>query len=203
MNRDVACRPLPLSFYAGSALDVAPRLIGCVLCSLVDSKLVGGVIVETEAYLEDDPASHSYGGPTPRNRSMFGPPGRAYVYRSYGVHWCLNIVTGEVGVGEAVLIRALEPLVGLEAAYRRRGVQDARLLFSGPGRLCQALAVDRTFDGLPLSGPPLWVEEGPPSARKIEATSRIGISAGKDRLWRFFDVNSPFCSRRTRSKHAR
>lgn len=142
-------RPADIDFRL-SVQELAPRLLGVTL--LVDG--VGGRIVETEAYHRMDPASHSFRGPTPSNASMFGPPGRAYVYRSYGVHWCLNLVCGQEGDGAAVLIRALEPTHGLAQMQQRRGLQDERLLCAGPGRLTQALAIDRSFDGLPLDRQP-------------------------------------------------
>src|SRR5437016_9815352 len=142
--------PLTKEFFARSVHNVAKELIGATF--LVDG--VGGTIVEVEAYHHEDPASHGYGGRTERNAAMFGPPGHAYVYRSYGIHWCLNFVCEEVGSASAVLLRALEPVFGLDAMRARRGLDEPRLLASGPGRLCQALGVTRDHDGLPLDEPP-------------------------------------------------
>ena len=137
------------AFFARSVHEVAPELLGVTL--LVDG--VGGSIVELEAYDHEDPAAHGYRGRTERNAVMFGPPGHAYVYRSYGIHWCLNFVCADEGVPDAVLIRALEPMHGLEVMAARRGVENPRLLCSGPGRLCQALGVTREHDGLPARSP--------------------------------------------------
>jgi DNA-3-methyladenine glycosylase len=171
-------------------VDVARQLVGWTL--LVDS--VGGVIVETEAYDEDDPASHGFGGPRPRNASMFGPPGRAYVYLSHGLHWCLNFVCREAGRGAAVLVRALEPTEGLERMRERRGVSEPRLLAAGPGRLGQALAIDRSFDGLALDRPPF--EFRPPTGTvDVVADVRIGITKAAERPWRFVALGSRFLSR--------
>jgi DNA-3-methyladenine glycosylase len=154
---------------------------------------VGGVIVETESYNPTDPASHTYVGVTPRTAVMFGPPGRAYVYRSYGLHWCLNIVCG-TSPGGAVLIRALEPRLGLETMHERRGLTDIRKLCSGPGRLCQALAITGEHTGLPLYEPPFaleWRTAEPP----IAVGPRIGITKAVDQPWRFGLAGSPFLSR--------
>ena len=178
-------------FFARSVHDVAPDLIGVTL--LVDG--VGGRIVEVEAYDQEDPASHGYAGRTPRNVSMFGPPGHAYVYRSYGIHWCLNLVCGPEGVAEAALIRALEPTAGLEQQRRRRGVDDVRLLCSGPGRLCQALGITREgHDGLALDQPPFHLEarSEPP---EIVTGPRIGITRATERTWRYGLAGSRFLSR--------
>ncbi|MFL6039669.1 MAG: DNA-3-methyladenine glycosylase [Gaiellaceae bacterium] len=178
------------SFFARSVHEVAPDLIGVTL--LVDG--VGGRIVEVEAYDEEDPASHGHGGRTARNASMFGAPGRAYVYRSYGIHWCLNLVCAQEGVPEAVLIRALEPTAGLEQQRRRRGVHDERALCSGPGKLCQALAIAREHDGLPLDRAPFRLEERrePP---EIATAPRIGITRATELSWRYLEAGSPYVSR--------
>ncbi|PIP00731.1 DNA-3-methyladenine glycosylase [Pleomorphomonas carboxyditropha] len=172
------------------AAELAPLLIGATLT--VDG--VGGVIVETEAYEADDPASHSFAGERPRNRAMFGPPLTAYVYRSYGVHWCFNIVTGPAGHGAAVLVRAIEPTVGLTTMAERRGMAEPRLLASGPGRLTEALGITIAHDGLSLDAPPfrLIPRDGAPD---IVTGPRIGITRAADRLWRFGLRGSPFLSR--------
>lgn len=178
-----------IDFYAHPA-KVAERLIGTIL--LVEG--VGGRIVEAEAYDREDPASHSFSGPNPRNASMFGPPGRAYVYRSYGVHWCMNFVCMEKGHGAGVLIRAIEPLAGIELMRARRGVQDLRLLCSGPGRVCQALAVTRAHDGMKLSEPPFQLMAATGTVEVISGP-RIGISKAMDVPWRFGLKGSKFWSR--------
>jgi DNA-3-methyladenine glycosylase len=178
-------------FFARPVHEVAPELIGATL--LVDG--VGGRIVEVEAYDQDDPASHSYRGRTARTASMFGPAGQAYVYRSYGIHWCLNLVCGEDGHAEAALVRALEPTSGLDAMRERRGIEAARALCSGPGKLCQALGITRAHDGVALDEPPFEL-----IARELEPPlavgPRIGITRATEQPWRYGLAGSPFLSRR-------
>lgn len=176
--------------WPDDAVRFARRLIGARL--LVDG--VGGIVVETEAYDQDDPASHSFPGPTARNATMFGPPGHAYVYRSYGIHWCLNLACAPEGHGAGVLIRALEPTHGLEIMAARRRVTDPRLFCSGPGRLTEALAVTRAHDGLPVESAPFSLELAetePP----IVVGPRIGISKAVEKPWRFGLAGSRFLSK--------
>jgi DNA-3-methyladenine glycosylase len=169
----------------GDPVSAARDLIGWTL--LVDG--VGGPIVETEAYRSDDPASHSFPGRTPRNAVMFGPPGRFYVYLSYGIHWCVNIVCGLEGTGAAVLVRALEPAHGIDQMRSRRGREPLRELSSGPGRVGQALAAGPHLTGRVADLHP------PDVGRRVVATTRIGISKAADRRWRFLDPDSPYVSR--------
>lgn len=177
---------LPASFFDRDAVGVARDLIGAAF--LVGS--AGGVIVETEAYTPDDPASHSYRGQTVRNAPMFGDPGTAYVYRSYGLHWCMNVVCER---GSAVLLRALEPAWGLGLMRERRGVSDPRLLASGPGRLSQALAIDAALNGRPVTALPFALRLAPPA--ELVTGTRIGISRGTERPWRFGQAGSRFLSK--------
>jgi DNA-3-methyladenine glycosylase len=177
-------------FFARRASDVARDLVGATL--LVNG--VGGMIVETEAYDSGDPASHSAKGPTIRNAAMFGPPAHAYIYRSYGLHWCLNAVCGVTPDGSAVLIRALQPTAGLDVIEQRRGRSDLRLMCSGPGRLCQALAITGSMNGRSLFAGPFSIDF---CHRPVEivAAKRIGITRGADTLWRFGLHHSPYLSR--------
>jgi DNA-3-methyladenine glycosylase len=185
---------LTRSFFDRSVHEVAPDLIGAVL--LVDG--VGGRLVELEAYHHTDPAAHSFRGPTRRNAVMFGPPGFVYVYRSYGIHWCLNFVCEATGSASAVLIRAIEPVAGLAVMRRRRGISDVRLLCSGPGRLCEALGVTDKHNGFALDAPPfaLFARTG-----KVEVVTgpRIGITKAIERPWRYGEKDSRFLSKPFRS----
>jgi DNA-3-methyladenine glycosylase len=181
-------------FFARSVHEVAPEIVGCTL--LLDG--VGGRIVEVEAYDGEDPASHGFRGLTQRNRSMFGPPGHAYVYRSYGIHWCLNLVCDREGSPEAVLVRALEPTHGLDRMRERRGVDVPRLLCSGPGRLCQALGITRDHDGLALDEPPFEIRAREAEVELVRGP-RIGISRAADLPWRYGVAGSRYLSRALRA----
>jgi DNA-3-methyladenine glycosylase len=177
---------------------VAPDLLGRLLVRRVaGGELLVGRIVECEAYQEDDPASHSHRGPTQRTSVMFGPPGHLYVYLSYGMHWCCNVVTGDDGEGSAVLLRAVEPVEGIEHMRAlRSGIRDDRLVCAGPGRLTRAFAISGSHNGLDLvEGRGLWVSTGRPLASaEVEIGPRVGISVARDRTWRFRERGSPFAS---------
>ena len=191
---------LPQEFFTRSAVDVARDLIGCTF--LYGG--VGGRVVETEAYRQDDPACHGYRGRTARNAVLFGPPGHLYVYFTYGMHFCGNVACEPEGVGAGVLLRAIEPLAGVDAMATRRGTSEPRLLCAGPARLAQALGIGREQNGLPVWLPPLaflgrpgapagphgWSRRPP----RIVATARIGVDDTKP--WRFVDADSPLLSRR-------
>jgi DNA-3-methyladenine glycosylase len=182
---------LKREFFDRSVHEVAPELVGVTL--LFGG--VGGVIVEVEAYDHEDPAAHGYRGRTRRNASIFGPPGHAYVYRSYGIHWCLNFVCAAVDVAQAVLIRALEPTAGVEEMRRRRGMDDTRLLCAGPGRLCQALGITGEHDGRPLDEPPFELRPRTGEVA-VAAGRRVGITRAADRPWRYVFAGSRYISRR-------
>jgi DNA-3-methyladenine glycosylase len=188
-------RLLRREFFGRSVHEVAPELIGATL--LFNG--VGGEIVEVEAYHHTDPAAHSYGGRTPRNAVMFGPPGYAYVYRSYGIHWCLNFVCEEEGSASAVLIRALRPTAGFATMRRRRRIADERLLCSGPGRVCEALKITGAHNGLRLDAEPFALR-----ARSAEPDMvvgvRIGITKAVDHPWRYGLEGSPFLSKPFRDR---
>jgi DNA-3-methyladenine glycosylase len=181
---------LSRAFFSRSVHEVAPDLIGATV--LVNG--VGGRLVEVEAYHHTDPAAHSFRGPTARNAVMFGPPGYAYVYRSYGIHWCLNFVCEPKGSASAVLIRAIEPTAGIAAMRRRRGLADERLLCSGPGRLCEALGVTGAHWGLPLDAPPFEIFARP-GAVDVVAGPRIGITKAAELPWRYGEKGSRFLSK--------
>jgi DNA-3-methyladenine glycosylase len=183
-------KPLKRAFFSRSVHEVAPELIGATL--LVNG--VGGVIVELEAYHHTEPAAHSFRGPTPRNMVMFGPPGFAYVYRSYGIHWCVNFVCEKEGSASAVLIRALQPTHGIPAMRRRRGLHDERSLCSGPGKLTEALAITNAHNGLPLDAPPisLFARSEKP---EIAVGVRIGITKAIELPWRYGLKGSKFLSK--------
>jgi len=181
--------------FSADAATVARQLIGVTV--LLDG--VGGRIVETEAYDREDPASHAFAGETERNASMFGPPAHAYVYRSYGIHWCLNFVCREAGHGAGVLIRALEPVAGLDVMRARRDALEERALCSGPGKLCQALGVTRAHDGMALAGASFALLPAEAGLVVVEGI-RIGISKAVDVPWRFGLAGSRFLSRPIRSQ---
>jgi DNA-3-methyladenine glycosylase len=176
--------------FFGKSVHVARQLIG--KCLLIDG--IGGVIVETEAYDESEPAAHSFIGERVANAALFGPPGRAYIYRSYGIHWCLNFVCGETGHGAGVLIRALEPIAGIPVMKRRRKQANPKLLCSGPGRLGQALAVTHELNGKSLSAAPFRLSDSIAKPQVVRG-KRIGLTKAVDLPWRFGLKDSPFLSR--------
>lgn len=187
---------LPRSFFARPTGEVAPDLLGCVLVRSVPGAVLSGRIVETEAYGgADDPGSHAFRGPTRRNGVMFGPPGYLYVYRSYGIHSCLNVVCEREGAAGAVLIRALEPISGIEIMERSRGGRPVADLCNGPGKLCAALDITIALNGADLEGDQVWIEEGQ-RPKEVETTTRIGLTRGSDLPLRFVVAGSPFASRR-------
>ena len=185
-------KPLPRRFYARDPVEVARDLIGRLLVRETDGVTIIGRIVEAEAYSREDPASHSFRGQTRRNVTMFGPPGHAYVYISHGIHHCMNVTTGEAN---AVLLRALEPVVGTEEMARRRGIAEERLLCAGPGRLCQALGIALADDGHDMTKREgMWLAAGAP-VDSVTATARIGLSVAMDVPWRFVEEGTRYASR--------
>ena len=183
-------KPLHRAFFNRSVHEVAPDLIGATF--LVDG--VGGIIVEVEAYHHTEPAAHSFNGPTPRNLVMFGPPGFSYVYRSYGIHWCVNFVCEKEGSASAVLIRALQPTQGIAAMRRRRGLHDERALCSGPGKLCEALGITIKHSELALDRPPIALHARL-SKPEVVAGVRIGLTKAVDLPWRYGQKESRFLSK--------
>jgi DNA-3-methyladenine glycosylase len=189
-------RKLNREFYNRPTLKVARELLGKFLVVKKGGRLLSGKIVETEAYDGfKDPASHAYRGMTPRNQVMFGPPGYAYVYLTYGMHHCLNLVTQKKGYPAAVLIRALEPVDGISVMKRRRGRQRLKDLTSGPAKLCQALGVDRRLNGADLLSDTIFVEDRGEVPGRIARSSRIGVNEGKKKKWRFYLDSNQFVSR--------
>lgn len=188
---------LPDKFYQQPTLTVAQSLLGCILRTMIDGREASGLIVETEAYHQDsDEASHAFRGVTKRTEVMFGAPGHAYVYFIYGAHFCVNVVTEQSGIGAAVLIRALEPLTGVEVMQKRRGTQDPLRLTNGPGKLCQAVGITKAFNGASfLDSPNISLLHGTrvrPS--RISTSKRIGISKSKELPWRFYITDSLYVS---------
>ncbi len=194
--------PLPRDFYAQPTLLVAEQLLGKLLVRVVRKGEITGRIVEVEAYIgEEDPACHAARGPTRRNSIMYGEPGHAYVYFTYGMHYMLNFVTEPEGFPAAVLIRALEPLDGVGLMRRSRKRRATRELTSGPGKLCQALKIDLSLNGADLCRPPLYVEDSGTRPEKIIWAERVGIREGCDRLWRCYVAGNPFVSIRAKNEN--
>lgn len=190
---------LPREFYARPTTEVARDLLGRVLAHQSEKGLVAGIIVETEAYGPDDPANHAHRGRTRRNATMFGRPGLAYIYKIYGMYWCVNAVTVSEGVGEAVLIRALEPVAGIEIMERNRNTSVRHLLCSGPGRLCAALGLTGAMDGADLTAGPLFIAGERPEDLPIITTTRVGITQAADRPWRYYIAGSRYVSKKAPS----
>jgi DNA-3-methyladenine glycosylase len=191
-------KTLARSFYARPALVVARALLGRDLVrTLEDGSVLRARIVECEAYRQDDPASHSFNGRTPTRETMFGPPGHLYVYVSYGMHFCMNVVTGRDGEGSAVLLRAAEPIEGIERMIELRGLDIPRLLLAGPGRLCQGLGITRAQDGTDLVvGDELHLERGRPvPGADVVVGPRVGLTVAREQPWRFTVRGSRFLSR--------
>lgn len=188
---------LPLSFYSRSAVMVAKELIGARIIHGSREGISGGIIVEAEAYRgEDDPASFASKGRTPKSEMLYGPPGRAFIYLNYGIHWLLNVVTETKDFPGAVLIRAVEPVEGISLMKKRRNTDDELNLCSGPAKTCQALGIDSNLNGQPLyfSHSPLWIEKRQPLKGELVWRPRVGIKEGKDRLWRVYVKGSPYIS---------
>lgn len=187
---------LPRSFFERPTLEVAPDLLGKILVRAKGSVIVSGRIIEVEAYRNsDDPASHAHRGLTPRNKLMFGNAGYAYVYFIYGMYFCVNVVTEREGVAGACLIRALEPVGGTDAMKKRRGISSMHELTNGPGKLCQAFAIDRSLNGADLRSDFLYLIDDGFKDFKIQSSSRIGIRVGAEKPWRFFVKGNEFVTK--------
>lgn len=187
-------------FYARPTLEVATELLGRKFVHESEEGVASGRIVEVEAYCgEFDPGSHAFRGETPRNSVMFGPPGQLYVYFTYGMHFCCNVVCESDGVAGAVLLRAIEPVDGIDLMKQRRGTEVIRDLARGPARLCQALGIDRRQNGADLTVPPMWIEQRRSVVGEIKSSPRIGLRPGIDQPWRFYE-DGPWISRRVRPK---
>ncbi|MDH5656206.1 MAG: DNA-3-methyladenine glycosylase [Spirochaetia bacterium] len=189
-------RPLPRNFFSKPTLEIAKSLLGKYLFRDLNGQILSGMIVETEAYHEkNDPACHAHRGMTERNKVMFQSAGRLYVYFTYGMHYCMNIVTEDKGIGAAVLIRAVEPIDGIEIMSENRKHRNHNLC-NGPARLCQAMKIDKNLNGMILDCDTVWIGKGIKiSEEMIGVSERIGISAGKELLWRFFIKNNPAVTR--------
>ena len=187
---------LPVSFYSRDTRTVARKLLGHILINCNSEGMTSGIIVETEAYLQNDPACHAARGMTKRNQAMFGPPGCAYIYLIYGMYHCFNVVTREQGIGEAVLIRALEPVRGIELMKKRRGRDKLTELCSGPARLVQAMGINKSQNGRDLTGNELFICAAGEGGHEIVNTTRIGISEGKELPLRFYIAGNPNVSKK-------
>ncbi|MCI0530437.1 MAG: DNA-3-methyladenine glycosylase [candidate division Zixibacteria bacterium] len=194
-NGERCHRRVSRQFFDLPTLELARALLGKLVVREIDGQSLSGRIVETEAYLgRKDPASHAFRGVTRRNSTMFGPPGYAYVYFVYGNHYCLNVVSGPDGTGEAVLVRALQPISGIEQMKRNRRQESETNLANGPGKLCQALSIDTRMNGTSFESDMLYLAEGNNSSKTIARSTRVGISKGKEKLWRFYLKDNPFVS---------
>lgn len=194
---NISHQSLSLEFYQRKTLDLAPDILGKILVRKIRGKILSGRIVEIEAYIGNDPASHAARGMTDRNRVMFEDGGISYVYFTYGMHFCFNIVTERKGFPAAFLVRALEPIEGIDSMKESRGTNDIRNLTNGPAKLCQAMQIDRKLNGVKLDGAKLFLADDGfvVQAKDIGRSTRIGIKVGTDKMWRFFLKNSGFVSR--------
>ena len=193
---NIPVQTIPREFYIAPTIEVAKKILGKALVHQTDKGVIAGRIVEAEAYTSDDPACHACRGMTKRNAVMFGQAGHAYVYFTYGMYFCFNVVTGREGVGEAVLIRAAEPLEGIELMEEYRGAEDLKKLASGPGKLCQAFAINRDQNGLDLTNSELVIVDDGWEPSEIITSTRIGIRLAADRPWRFYVGGNPHVSRK-------